>query len=85
MKKESVKHPYKDMGSVFKIEGYHAVLPHVQNVYPVEKEKFYWGWGFKYCSGVFEFFSYKTKGDAQKIHDLFLKALNSYWETHNNK
>ena len=67
------------MKSIFEIEGYHVVLEYVQNVYPVGKDKFYWEWGFKYCSGIFEFFSYKTKGEAVKVHDNFVEAINSYW------
>ncbi len=69
------------MKALFEIDDrYHAVLPHVQNVYSVEKEKFYWIWGFKYKSGVFEFFNYKTKKDAQKVHDAFIKALDDFHE-----
>jgi len=69
------------MKSTFQIDNrYHAVLPHVQNVYSVEEEKFYWTWGFKYCSGVFEFFSYKTEEEVQKVHSLFVAALDLYWE-----
>ncbi len=45
-------------GSLFEVDGYHIVLAHVQNVYPVEKDKFYYEWGFKYTTGIFEFFTY---------------------------
>ena len=68
------------MPATFEIEGYHAVLPHVQNVYPVEKYKFYYEWGFKYTSSIFEFFSYETEEEAQKVHDEFVSALNLYWK-----
>ena len=71
------------MPTVFEIDGYHVVLHHVQNIYPVEPDKFYWHWGFKYISGVFEFFIYQSKEDADKIHDAFLNALNLYWTKHN--
>ena len=71
------------MSAVFEIDGYLAVLPHVQNIYPVEQDKFYWCWGFKYTSGVFEYFMYQSEKEALKIHDSFIDALNLYWEAHN--
>ena len=67
--------------ATFEIKGYHVVLPCVQNVYPAEKYEFYYEWGFKYISGVFEFFSYKTKKEAQKAYDDFVLALNLYWSS----
>ena len=66
--------------TLFEIDGYHAVLNCVQNVYPVVKEKLCYEWGFKYVTGIFEFFSYKTKKEAQKVHDEFVATLNSYWQ-----
>uniref|UniRef100_A0A6M3JGI8 Thiol oxidase n=1 Tax=viral metagenome TaxID=1070528 RepID=A0A6M3JGI8_9ZZZZ len=71
------------MSATFEIDGYHVVLPHIQNVYPVEKELNYYHWGFKYLSQVFEYFSYQTKDEAEKIHNAFIKALNQYWKKHN--
>ena len=68
------------MQTLFEIDGYHVVLNYVQNVYPVEKDKFYYEWGFKYTTGIFEFFSYKTKKEAIQIHNAFVKALNAFWE-----
>jgi len=67
------------MKALFEIEGYHAVLPHVQNVYPVQKDEHNWYWGFKYKSQIFEFLYYKNEKEAEKIHDKFIEALNSYW------
>ena len=66
--------------TLFEIDGYHVVLNHVQNVYPAAKEKFYYEWGFKYITGVFEFFSYETMEEAQEVHDKFVIALNSFWQ-----
>lgn len=68
------------MLATFEIEGYHVVLPYVQNIYPVEKQKLCYEWGFKYTTGIFESFSYKTKKEAQEIHDGFISALNLYWQ-----
>ncbi len=68
------------MKATFKIEGYRAVLPHVQNVYGVEKELDHWFWGFKYISQVFEYFSYRTKEEAQGRHDSFIAALDEYYD-----
>lgn len=70
--------------TLFEIDGYHVVLNHVQNVYPVEKEKFYYVWGFKYVTGIFEFFSYKTKKEAREVHDKFVVTLDSYWRLKSN-
>ncbi len=66
------------MKALFEIEGYHVVLPHIQNIYPVEKELDHFYWGFKYTSQVFEYFSYRTEEEAKKVHDLFVEALNEY-------
>ena len=73
------------MKALFEIDGYHVVLSYVQNVYPVEKDKFYYGWGFKYINGIFEFFSYKTRKEAIQIHDAFINALNLFWEKSNKR
>jgi len=73
----------KESLATFEIEGYHAVLLHVQNVYGVEKELDYWFWGFKYTSQVFEYFSYRTLEEAQKVHDEFIEAINLYWKEKN--
>ena len=71
------------MPATFEIDGYHVVLPHIQNVYPVEKELDHYYWGFKYISQVFEYFSYREKNEAEKVHAAFTEALNQYWETAN--
>ena len=73
------------MEALFEIDGYHAVLAHVQNVYPVEKDRFLYEWGFKYTTGIFEFFSYETKKEAAQSHDAFIKALNLFWEISNQR
>ena len=71
------------MQTLFEIDRYHVVLNYVQNVYPVGKDKFYYEWGFKYTTGIFEFFSYKTRKEAIQIQDAFIKALNGFWEKSN--
>ncbi len=66
--------------AIHEINGYGVVLPQVQNVYPVERDKcgcpF---WGFKYLSGVFEYFNYKYEHDAKRERNMFIDALNQYW------
>ena len=43
-----------------------------QNYYPVEKDKpGMWYWGFKYNSGVFEFFYHSEKQKAEKERQAF--------------
>jgi hypothetical protein len=73
------------MGSVtcvFEVSGYGCVLPHVQNYYPVEEDKpGMFCWGFKYISGVFEFFYYPDKQQAVKDRQSFIDALDAYWAT----
>lgn len=65
--------------SVYEIDGYGVVLPMVQNYYPVENNDaggFYWG--FKYTSGVFEYFQYADEGKAKLERDRFIVALDSW-------
>jgi len=65
---------------VFEISGYGCILPHVQNYYPVEKDKpRMWYWGFKYNSGVFEFFYHSEKLKAEQERKCFINALELYW------
>ena len=71
------------MKSTFSIEGYLAVIPHIQNVYPPEKEKTGWTFGFKYTSGVFEFFTFKTLGKARKEYNRLAQAIDEYWNKEN--
>ena len=67
---------------VYEINGYGVVLSQVQNIYAVEHDKcgcpF---WGFKYLSGVFEYFNYKHENEAKRERDMFIHALNEYWRT----
>lgn len=64
---------------VFEIDGYGCVLSKVQNYYPVEEAKVGWCWGFKYESGIFEFFYHRLKGNAEKERQDFISALKAYW------
>ncbi len=68
--------------NVHEVDGYGIVLAQVQNYYPVEdNNQNVYSWGFKYVSGVFEFFHYTNKGDAEKARDDFVVALNKYLES----
>ena len=67
------------MKATFSIEGYLAVIPHIQNVYPPEKDKVGWTFGFKYKSNVFEFFTFKTLKTARQEYNRLAKAINDYW------
>ncbi len=67
------------MFSMFSIDGFLVVLSSVRNIYPVKDKDFY-EWGFKYTDGSQEFFSYKTKKEAVKIHKEFVKAVENFWE-----
>ncbi len=60
---------------------YSAVIPHIQNVYGPEQEKPGCGWsfGFKYTSGVFEFFTVATQGEAAKEVASLSEAIDAYW------
>lgn len=68
------------MKSLYEISGYGIVLAQVQNYYPVElddkTETYYWG--FKYISGIFEFFYYKDVSEADESRHNFINALHNY-------
>lgn len=68
------------MKSTFSVDGYLAVIPHIQNVYPPEKEKVGWCFGFKYTSGMYEFFTYKTLQEAQIQYKKLAQAIDSYYK-----
>ena len=63
------------------IAGYLAIVPKIQNVYPVERVDAGWQTGFKYDSGVFEFFVYKTKLEAKNLYLRIKKAIEDYYKT----
>lgn len=69
------------MNSTFEIEGYGIVLPLVQNYYPVEEDKNAnsFCWGFKYTTGVFEYFHHSQKSVAEFQRTKFITALNNYY------
>ncbi len=70
------------MQNIHEVDGYGIVLAHVQNYYPVEEcgcnAQGVFSWGFKYTSGVFEYFHYTNEGDAEEARDSFVHALNNY-------
>ena len=62
------------------MDGYLAVIPHIQNVYPPEKDRnSYWEFGFKYTSGVFEFFSFKEHEEAWDNYGRLAQAIDEYY------
>lgn len=65
------------MTRTYEIRGYGIVLSKVQNYYPVERTTSGWQFGFKYDSGIFEFFDFKTKLEAVKARQQFIEALNN--------
>ena len=67
--------------TLFSIDGYLAVIPHIQNVYPPEKDRHIgWCFGFKYESGVFEFFTYKTIKEARSNYERLAQAIDKYYK-----
>lgn len=66
------------LSSIFEIDGYGAVLPLVQNFYPVQRDAGSWCWGFKYTTGIFEFFYCKTKEKAICQRAAFIAALEKW-------
>ena len=67
--------------SIFSMDGYLAVIPHIQNVYPPEKDRLgHWEFGFKYTSGVFEFFSFKTCREARSNYERLAQAIDGYYK-----
>ena len=62
--------------NLYEIEGYGIVLDKVQNYYPVEEDKpGMYCWGFKYTSGVFEYFYHNSEIEAERERNGFIKAL----------
>lgn len=62
------------------IQDYTPVIPKIQNIYPVEEvRQIGWEFGFKYDSGVFEFFIYKTKSQAEFDRLKLLVAIDNYY------
>lgn len=69
------------MSATLRIADYYVVLAKVQNVYGVERDRDVgWCFGFKYDSGVFEFFTYRTKEKAERHLKRLLLALDAYYE-----
>lgn len=61
------------------VEGYLAVIPKIQNVYPPEKTDTGYQWGFKYESGVFEFFTLKTAKRARFEYQRLADAIERFY------
>lgn len=70
---------YLNPKSLFEIDGYLAVIQKIQNVYYPEKVTAGYEWGFKYESGIFEFYTLKTLKQALKEYERLGKALEDYW------
>lgn len=68
------------MKSLFSVDGYLAVIPQIQNVYPPEKDRVGWMFGFKYISGIFEFFTYKTLTEARMNYNKLTSAIENYYK-----
>jgi len=68
------------MKSLYSNDGYLAVIPHIQNVYPPEKINVGWQFGFKYYSGIFEFFPYKTLKECHTHYTKLAKAIDEYYK-----
>ena len=80
MEKQSITSQYGSrVNPSFEINGYGAVIPHIQNYYPVERCSVGWQFGFKYQSGVFEFFQYKTRTKAIWERKRLIKAIEDYY------
>ena len=68
-----------DTPALFVIRGFVVVVPHVRNVYPVEKTDTGWEWGFKFADGFYEQFAYLKEQDAAEDRAALLKALSDYF------
>lgn len=67
--------------ATFKIKLYRAVIPKIQNLYEVEKENELWVFGFKYDSGVFEYFHFTKKADAEHHFKRLIKLIDEYYNS----
>ena len=68
------------MKALYRFEDYSAVIPLIQNVYAPEQDRDVgWCFGFKYTSGVFEFFTFKQYSEALREHDRLIAAIEAYW------
>ena len=67
--------------ALYTFKGYSAVIPQLQNVYGPEQEDGVssWFFGFKYTSGVFEYFSFSTLEEAEAEHRKLCEAISFYW------
>lgn len=68
------------MKATLEIRGYLAVIPKIQNIYPIERVETGWQTGFKYDSGVFEFFTYKSKIEAESAYHRIRKSVDDYYK-----
>ena len=66
--------------ATYLIQGYVAVIPKIQNVYHAEEaRRVGWEMGFKYESGIFEFFNFKTKIEAEVVVVKLINAIERYY------
>lgn len=63
---------------IYEVQGMGVVLSQVQNIYPVEKDKIMFCWGFKYVSGMWEYFYYKGKKEAALERKKFMEAIDNF-------
>ena len=69
------------MRNIHEVNGYGIRLSLVQNYYPVEEDAGIWCWGFKYISGIFEFFYYADKDKAGESRANFIIDFDNYLES----
>ncbi len=69
--------------ALHEVNGYGIVLPLVQNYYPVEEDAGVFCWGFKYKTGIFEFFYCETEAKANSQRQEFVRALDAWYQTPN--
>lgn len=67
--------------ALYTFRGYSAIIPHIQNVYGAEQEEPGCGWSFcfKYQSGVFEYFAFPSKAEADAEHSRLCNAIDEFW------
>ncbi len=61
------------------IRGYLAVISKIQNVYPPEELVIGYQTGFKYESGIFEYFVFEKLDEAELCYKQIEKAIEDYY------
>lgn len=62
----------------FDVNGYGFPFYRVTHYYPVEEWHGAFQWGYKLDNGIFEFFPYRLKKQAQKDYNRFVKEYNEW-------